>query len=64
MDDETKYTATAQDVAEKYNVHPRTVLRWCVNKGIPHRRLPGGPRFNMAEVDEWAKPGVPNGEAA
>lgn len=49
-----RYDASAGDVALKYGVSPRTVLRWCETSDIPHRRLPGGPRFNMAEVDEWA----------
>lgn len=64
MDKDVEYTATTADVAKRFGVHQRTVLRWCKDHDIPHRWLPGGPKFNMAEVDEWAKPGVPNGEAA
>lgn len=61
MDTETRtdtvarYDATATDIAERYGVSSRTVRRWCRTAGIPHRRLPGGPRFNLAEVYAWVQ---------
>lgn len=54
--DARPYPATVDDVAEHFGVSPRTVWRW-LKRGCPHKRPGGGgPRFNLAEVNEWAEP--------
>lgn len=49
-----KADATVLDVAAHFDVSERTVRRWLAEKNIPHRRIGGVIRFNLAEVDEWA----------
>lgn len=49
------YTATAVDVAEHFGVTRATVYNWLDTTDIPHRKLGGVIRFNLSEVDEWAK---------
>jgi excisionase family DNA binding protein len=51
------YDETVADVARHFGVSERTVLRWCENTGIPHRRIGGTVRFNLPEVDSWAARG-------
>lgn len=51
------YTDDADAVARHFNVKPRTVLRWTETTDIPHRRIGGTVRFNLAEVDSWAARG-------
>lgn len=46
--------ATVDDVAEHFGVSSRTVRRWLKSTDIPHRRVMGTIRFNLAEVDAWA----------
>lgn len=48
------YTATAQDVANRYGVSRASVYNWVETTDIPHRKLGGVIRFNLDEVDEWA----------
>jgi len=48
-----RFDATAADVAKKYGVTARSVRRWCEMTEIPHRWTPGGPRFNLEQVDAW-----------
>lgn len=52
-----KADATVEDVAEHFGVSTRTVRRWLKDLGVPHRRVMGVIRFNIAEVDEWATRG-------
>lgn len=47
-------TATVDDVAKHFGVSTRTVRRWLKSTDIPHRRVAGTIRFNLAEVDHWA----------
>lgn len=50
-----KAAASVEDVAEHFGVSTRTVRRWLRSTEIPHRRIGSVIRFNLAEVDEWAK---------
>lgn len=50
-------TSTIQDVADHFDVSTKTVRRWIKNTDIPHRRIRGTIRFDIHEVDEWAKAG-------
>lgn len=47
--------ASIQDVAEHFGVSERTVRRWIRNTDIPHRRIERTVRFNLEEVDAWAR---------
>lgn len=47
------YTATAKEVAAVYGVSARTVRRWAERLQVPHRATPGGPRFNLEELDAY-----------
>lgn len=47
--------ATVDDVAAHFGVSTRTVRRWLSATDIPHRRVGGTLRFNIEEVDEWAR---------
>ena len=50
------YTATASDLAKHFGVSRSTVYNWLDGESPPpHRRLGNLIRFNLAEVDEWAK---------
>jgi excisionase family DNA binding protein len=41
-----------QQVAERYSVHLKTVLRWCERGKIPHLRQPGGQlRFPLERLE-------------
>ena len=58
MAEEKKYegaTATIGDIAERFHVSTRTVGRWIEAGTIPFRRVGGIIRFNLEEVDDWAK---------
>ncbi len=58
MATEKKYegaTATRDDIAKRFNVSTRTVERWIEAGKIPFRRVGGIIRFNLEEVDDWAK---------
>ena len=57
------YTATAVVVAEHFGVSRNTVYNWLESTDIPHRKIGGVIRFNLTEVDEWAKAGVPEDAA-
>ena len=58
-------TATVDDVAAHFGVSTKTVRRWLKNTDIPHRRIGGVIRFDIDEVDEWARrEPAPNGSAA
>lgn len=48
---------TADDVARHFGVSDRTVRRWVESTDIPHRRIGGTLRFNLADVDAWAARG-------
>ena len=48
------YTLKARDLARHYAVSPGTVYNWVKLTNIPHRKIGGVIRFNLAEVDEWA----------
>ena len=51
MSAEYNYSATMQDVADEFGVHPRTVRRWLYAGIIQGKRI--GPRlirFNLDEV--------------
>lgn len=50
--------ATIPDVAAHFGVSEKTVRRWLKGTEIPHRRVGGVIRFNLDEVDEWAKAGA------
>lgn len=57
--------ATVEDVAKHFDVSERTVWRWLKTTDIPHRRIGGTVRFNIAEVDAWsARGGRPSGPEA
>lgn len=58
------YDDTADDVARHFGVHDRTVRRWVETTDIPHRRIGGTLRFNLAEVDSWAARGGRPAETA
>jgi len=48
--------ASVEDVAVHFGVSERTVRRWLAGADAPpHRRIGSIIRFNLAEVDEWAK---------
>ncbi len=49
------YTANAVDVAAHFGVTRATVYNWIETTDIPHRKVGGVIRFNLPEVDEWAK---------
>ena len=49
------YSASAKDVAEHFGVTRATVYNWIETTDIPHRKVGGVIRFNLPEVDEWAK---------
>jgi excisionase family DNA binding protein len=51
------YDDTAEDLARHFGVSVRTVSRWVEGTDIPHRRIGGTLRFNLAEVDGWAARG-------
>lgn len=58
------HTASAQDVAEHFGVHPATVYNWLKSPSPPpHRRVGSQYRFNLEEVDEWAARGGREGAA-
>ena len=48
------YTATTKDVAAHFGVGRSSVYTWLKTTDIPHRRVGGLIRFNLAEVDEWS----------
>jgi excisionase family DNA binding protein len=51
-----KPDATVEDVAQHFGVSERTVRRWLnLEDAPPHRRIGNIIRFDIAEVDEWAK---------
>lgn len=45
------YTAQAKDVAERYGVSRAHVYNLVERGELPHRRIGGAIRFNLAEVD-------------
>lgn len=47
--------ATVDDLAEHFGVSSKTVRRWIKHTDIPYRRVGSLIRFNIGEVDEWAK---------
>ena len=47
--------ATVGDVAKHFGISTRTVRRWLKSTDIPHRKVGGTLRFNLQEVDEWAR---------
>jgi excisionase family DNA binding protein len=48
-----KQTYTADGIAQRYGVHPRTVYKWCT-KGLPYVQPRLGPRrFNLQTVQRW-----------
>ena len=50
------YTAGVQDVARHFGVHTATVYNWLKSDAPPpHRRAGNLYRFNLEEVDEWAR---------
>ena len=50
------YNATAGDVAKHFGVSRSTVYNWLDGGDPPpHRRVGNLIRFNLPEVDEWAK---------
>ena len=52
---QNKPDATVGDVADHFGISTRTVRRWLKSTDIPHRKVSGTLRFNLAEVDEWAR---------
>jgi excisionase family DNA binding protein len=49
------YTSTAKELANYFGVSRNTVYNWLGSTAIPHRKIGGVIRFNLAEVDEWAR---------
>jgi len=48
-----KQTYTADGIAQRYGVHPRTVYKWC-DKGMPYIVPRIGPRrFDAQAVQRW-----------
>lgn len=49
--------ATAQDLADRYQVKLPTVRAWVRLTGIPVIRIGRLVRFDVAQVDEWLRSG-------
>lgn len=48
-------TATVDDIAAHFGISTKTVRRWIKHTDIPHRRVGGMIRFDVEEVDDWAR---------
>lgn len=52
----TRPDASVEDVARHFGVSERTVRRWLkADDPPPHRRVGNLIRFDLSEVDEWAR---------
>lgn len=49
---EQAYLST-RDIAARYNVHPRTVIRWITTRGLAGQRVGGHWRVAEPVMDEW-----------
>lgn len=46
---------TAKDVAQKLNIHPKTVYEWVKLNRIPAVRIGRIVRFEKQKIDEWLR---------
>ncbi len=48
---------TAEDVARFFNVSPRTVYNWTLDRKIPFYKINGSIRFKRSDLEGWAEKG-------
>jgi len=46
---------TRAEAAEYLRVSPRTIDRWCRERGLPYERAGARKRFRRAALDAWLK---------
>lgn len=42
---------TTREIGERYRVHPRTVIRWILTRGLPATRVGGRWRVEEADIE-------------
>ncbi len=47
------FLLTVAEVAAMLHVSPKTIYMWCDLRIIPHIRLNGAIRFDLAEIEQW-----------
>jgi excisionase family DNA binding protein len=54
---------TAREVAERFGVTPKTVLRWTEARGLPGYRLGRALRYREADLETWLRAHATTGDA-
>ncbi len=44
---------STREIASRYDVHPRTVIRWITTRGLAGQRVGGHWRVPERAMDEW-----------
>lgn len=53
----TEPWVTAEQVAQQLGILKDTVYRWRESKGLPANKVGGLWKFQLSQVDEWARAG-------
>lgn len=48
---------STREIAGRYAVHPRTVIRWITTRGLPGTRVGGQWRVAQQDMDSWLTSG-------